>query len=610
MNTFLTGFLLIVSFFLLRFNGFSQETIPIYSSLEKHQKITLQEDYSYLVTIEQTTLISDVKGLDHGHYSIDIDQFTKIEDFEARIIDPGNGKTIRKIRTKDLKDRATIGEGSVFEDSRIKYFTLENIPVPLRVEVALTLKKTGNFNLPKWYPNSYYFQQVKSSTLEVSYPESIGLRYKEEKLSGSAASGILPGWRKLRWEAHELPPLDKNEKDAELPFVALAPLKFAMEGYAATMDSWKSFGSWFNVLNVGRDELPEEMKTQVRELTAGVTDNFEKINILYKYLQKNYRYVSIQLGIGGWMSMKASEVVAMKYGDCKGLSMLMKSLLKEVGIPADYTLVLAGKDKDPIDEDFPSNQFNHVILRVPLPTDTLWLECTSSTLPPGYLGSFTKDRPVLVITESGGQLDRTPSYADSRYHQAKVSLQVDLMESGDAGIKGVSRFWGEPAEIFAALNFQLSEKDQKDFLNAHLGGRGLNLKTFQITLGQERDIPTAEISFEGMVARFSQNTAKRIIIPLSWSKLPIDGLNDELWEYEEILEINTEKPLVFEGEQPEWKIENPHYYLALETVLDANRLLINKKVKTYHYQETKENSEVDLLAAIQKEFQKQLVFIK
>lgn len=610
MNRFSGGFLCTLVLFLMDSKGFSQSPVAAYSSLEKHQRITLQDDYGFLIDIRQSTLITDSKGLDHGSYSIDIDQFTEIENFEARIIDPKTGKTIRRIRTKDLNDRAAIGQGSFFEDSRVKYFTLENIPVPLRVEVEVTLKKSGNFNLPKWYPNSYYFQNVTESTLEVIYPESMGIRYKEKMLSGISAPGESTGWQKLRWEARNLSPIDKNEEDSELPFVALAPVKFAMEGYEATMDSWESFGSWFNLLNAGRDELPEALKHHVRELTDGVTDDFEKINVLYKYLQKNYRYVSIQLGIGGWRPMKASEVAATKYGDCKGLSLLMKALLKEAGIPSDYTLVLAGDDRDPIDVDFPSNQFNHVILRVPLPGDTLWLECTSNTLPAGYLGSFTKNRPVLVITEKGGFIDRTPSYSASKYHQRKVSLQVDLMDNGDAKIKGISHYQGEPAEIFASLTYQLSEKEQKDFLNTHLGGSGLNLQSFQISVGQERDIPTAEVSYEGLVARFSQNTAKRIMIPISWNKFPVEEMNSDSWEYEETLEINTERPLVFDGEQPAWTVETPHYLLALETVHEANKLLINKRIRTHLQPEVIGASRKDLLSEMQKEFQKQLIFKK
>lgn len=120
---------------------------------------------------------------------------------------------------------------------------------------------------------------------------------------------------------------------------------------------------------------------------AKATD-FEKIDTLYKYLQRNYRYVSVQLGIGGRMPKSATEVYENKFGECKRLSNLMKAMLKEAGITAQYSKVRVGREEDDIMVDFPAQQFNHIILRVPLSEEVLWLECTSKYLPTGYLGDL------------------------------------------------------------------------------------------------------------------------------------------------------------------------------------------------------------------------------
>ncbi len=80
----------------------------------------------------------------------------------------------------------------------------------------------------------------------------------------------------------------------------------------------------------------------------------------------------------------------------------MYSLLKEAGITSCYTLIKAGEMPDILPAIFLPSNLIMLFLCVPLQKDTMWLECTSQTLPSGYLGDFTCDRYALLIDETGG----------------------------------------------------------------------------------------------------------------------------------------------------------------------------------------------------------------
>ncbi|HEY4148413.1 MAG TPA: transglutaminase-like domain-containing protein [Chitinophagaceae bacterium] len=91
-----------------------------------------------------------------------------------------------------------------------------------------------------------------------------------------------------------------------------------------------------------RDQLPDEAKKKIHALTDSLHNEREKINAVYRFLQQNTHYVSIQLGIGGWQPFDAAYVYNKRYGDCKALSNYMVAMLREIGISGNSVLIRGG----------------------------------------------------------------------------------------------------------------------------------------------------------------------------------------------------------------------------------------------------------------------------
>ncbi len=589
---------------------FQDTEVAVYSTLNRLQAITLNPDYSVSNKIIQTTLIVDPKGREHGNISIYYDKLSKIESFEALLIDPASGKTIRKIKLKDLHDVSSISDNTIYQDARQKYYVLGSEKLPLKVEVTMEIRSKGNYYFPDWYPVPRYNQKVVKTSFELTYPEVLGIRYKTHHAFSEPIISSSGENKSLKWEKEDLKPQVK-EKKVDDPYLEIAPVKFSMEGYSASMDSWEGLAKWMNLLNENKDDIPPAFKAEVQAMVEGVEDPLERIRILYQHLQKNYRYVSIQLGIGGWMSMPADEVVKAKYGDCKGLSMLMKAMLKEAGISAQYTLVRAGTDVDNIDVDFPSNQFNHVILRVPMENEEnpLWLECTSNTLPAGYLGAFTKNRNVLVISDEGGFIDETPNYEGSSFNTIHSDFEVELKENGNAAISGKSTFFGNQAIDFAAVQYHLSEREKRSFLNQKLGGNGLLVQDYDLVLGHNREVATADVSFNGTVQRFSQNTSKRTIIPLLWKKIDEDMLANNFLFLKENYSISTGENLEIELLPPKSTVED--YYVLNIHVTENNGLIsIQKELEIKIPEDLTKEAKSEAIKKINSQLNKTLILKK
>jgi Transglutaminase-like superfamily len=244
--------------------------------------------------------------------------------------------------------------------------------------------------------------------------------------------------------------------------VILAPNRFKLDEFEGDMTSWKNFGLWYKGLLQGVDTLGAERKAFYRDLVKNAKNDREKEKIIYDYLQKNFRYVSIQLGVGGFRPIPADFTDAKKYGDCKGLSNYLVTVLKTVGIKSYLALINAESNREPVDPAFPCNQFNHMIVCIPGPKDSVWLECTSKTVDFGVLGSFTENRNALLITETGGVLVPTPRSQPSE-NVVKAYTTVELRDDGSGKTNTIFTASGEYKREMLALKDEKSD-DQKMFM--------------------------------------------------------------------------------------------------------------------------------------------------
>lgn len=397
--------------------------------------------------VVEVTILSPGKAVIRNFYSLTIlndkadhfavftqfyDKFQSISDIEGKLFD-ANGKELKKVKKRDISDLSA-ETGMDISDNRIKQHSFGHTVYPYTVEYFCELELNGIFWLPGWVPQESMKMGVLESKLIVKVPAGYKLRYKEYNLSDAVKQMETGAGGVYSWQATTLKP-KKSEPfmphwARERPCVALAPSDFEIEGIKGNMNSWQQFGQFVYQLTGNRDGLPSDIAFKAKQMTAGMKTPYEKIDTLYKFLQNNTRYISIQLGIGGWQPIPAAKVAQIGYGDCKALTNYMYALLREVGIESKYTLVNSGDEGLYTDASFVSSQWNHAILSVPMGKDTIWLECTSSILPAGYMGEGTYNRPALIVDEKGGTLVRTPNYKKGENLQIR-NIQATLDETGN-----------------------------------------------------------------------------------------------------------------------------------------------------------------------------------
>ncbi|MEO8710711.1 MAG: DUF3857 domain-containing protein [Parafilimonas sp.] len=516
---------LIISILVIFFQKINAQDYNIFlipDSLKKHANVVeryselhltiINEKKARLYEKEVFTILNEA-GQKFADYLTRYDQFTSINDIDGTLYN-ALGKKMKEVRKKDISDHAAFDGYSLMNDARYKEHNFYCSDYPYTVEYEEDDDVSQLFYLPTWDPQISALMSVQYSKLVVEAPADFKFRYKQFNLSTppqitQGKNTVIYTWEVKNLTTKQQEILQPSWREI-LPSVMLAPSSFGVGDYEGNMDTWQNYGNFVNALRKGRDVLPDDIKQKVHALTDNVKDPHEKINILYNYLQQNSRYVSVQLGVGGWQPFDAKYVTTNKYGDCKALSNYMVSLLHEAGIKADYVLIDAGPNNRTIYPDFPLTEFNHATVCVPLDKDSVWLECTSQTKAAGFAGGFTGDRYALLTDENGGHIVATPRYT-SKENQVIRNIDASLDATGNLSEKVSTRFTG----------------CETDDLHGEL--EGLSKQQFDELLKQEFDIPTYDIknytsketksmipvideSFDLTASNYASVTGKRIFL--------------------------------------------------------------------------------------------------
>jgi len=404
------------------------------------QEIDIKSTKSVLVSVTDVRTILNKNGERNCYFKESYDSMNKISNLKGKVYDE-TGKQIRSLGFEDIVDRSGISGYSMYEDNRIKTIDPKCLTYPFTVEYSYQIDMKQTFQFPCW---SHEIENVsyENSIFIVKAPIGYSFRYKEYNLSKGVVKTTQENKDIYTWTLNNLKARIEEPFSSittwNFPMVVLAPNNFEFGDTKGSCESWKGIGIWQSSLLENKDKLPETTIAKIKELTASCKNDFEKIKKVYEFIQQKTRYVYIKIGIGGWQPFDASIVDKYSYGDCKALSNYVKTLLSVVGVKSYYTLVRAEKGSVNIDESFPSIQFNHAIVCVPMIKDTLWLECTNQRMPCGFNGDFTDDRQVLLVDGEKSRMVHTRIYPVSENcinRRSTVNLTDET--TGNAEVKTI-----------------------------------------------------------------------------------------------------------------------------------------------------------------------------
>jgi hypothetical protein len=432
----------------------SKDLLPYASAVVRNEEVSVEvKDLDNAVyRVKKAITVLNKNGDDYAHIAIYYDKNISIKSVKGVVYDQF-GKQIGKFSESNFDDVSVGGESSLFESERVKHYlpSVTEFPYTIAYEYEEKFKQTLYFY--DWIPNDDLGVAVEKSVYTFICKPDFKIKYKENNLPVKAnISTNAQGLQTYSWHVSNLSAIRHEPFSPYFKTYAssvqIAPEKFTYYGLSGSYNNWKELGKWINDrLIAKRQELPYQTIEHIKEITKDIADPKLKAKKIYEYMQDKTHYISVQVGIGGYQPFPASEVDNQNYGDCKALVNYTQALLKAVNIDSYYCIVKSGgKYNVSLLNDFASmTQADHIILCVPFKNDTTWADCTSQTIPFGYLGDFTDDRTVLALTPEGGKLMHTPKYTAANNLESRKA---------DFVINAAGELEGSMTTIFKGVNYE------------------------------------------------------------------------------------------------------------------------------------------------------------
>ena len=417
----------------------------------------------------------------------------------------------------------TIPDAAVYTDYHQKHISVPSLRPGDTLEFHY-VRTIVNPLIPGQFWTSYSFNEhsiVLDEQLEINVPKDRQVKLKtkpgyEAKISDEGDRRIYR-WTHSQTKETDSPLKKSRRADAqETPTIQLT-----------TFQSWEQLGDWYRSLEKDRREPTPEVKAKADSLVQGKTDDMAKVKALYDYVSRDFRYVSLSLGLSAYQPHPAGQVMSVGYGDCKDKNTLLAALLQAEGFQSTSVLINAFHKIDP---DVPSPaQFDHVITRVPVDGQEIWLDSTSGVTPFRMLAFSLRDKEALAIPPEGKPgLVKTPaSLPFPAYERSKIDGSMNDTGKLTAHFSTTVRGDGEVTIRFALR--QIPSNRWKELFQGSLQNsplRSAEISNLHVGDPSDTDNPL-QIDYDLSVTNYFDWSAKESTLPLPTATLRMPSADDD-----------------------------------------------------------------------------------
>jgi hypothetical protein len=604
---------------------FSKEDY-IYLKRHEHIKVEMsRQNFNIIKSVSEQAEYLTSKKLYFANEAMHFDSFTAIEDVDAYTYIPSSD---RKIPVDYIETKRAFDNGIFYSDQESKNFTF-----PAVTQGAIT-----NLNYKEIITDPHFmglfrfgtYVPTKSAQLSIEFPKNVSVGYinfhtedinVEFKQESTKDSNI---WT---WTANNTNGY-QGEDDSEealyyTPHIIVYIKNYDYKGKNySVLNDVNDLYKWYVSLVDQMDETDLSQVHQIAEnVTKGLTNNHDKAEAIFSWVQNNINYVAFEDGLGGFIPRSASSVCEKRYGDCKDMANLLFEMLNHVGVEA-YRTWIGTRNRPYSYLEVPTPMVdNHMITTAMIDGETIFLDATDSNVPFGMPSAFTQTKEALVgIDKDTFKLIKVPIQSADK-NASKVVSTITL-EGETMKVSETRELTGyEKVDFIVDYTFKKDTRTDEEFLNNTfvLGNNKTNYTNFKMANFDNKNTPLV-LNYDLSIDSYIKTIGDKMYINLdldrvlSKSKINIEEkkLSKKIEHaYQKTYETTFVIPEGFKANFiPEaMNFEHPDYSFNITYTQKDNTIVQNKTiiVNTLSVQKDEFNSWNDFISNIIKAYKKSII---
>mgnify|MGYP001036733640 CR=1 FL=1 len=398
----------------------AEDIQPILAEIQKAGGLKEHPDANAVIIFEDANVIFEESGeftaTEHSLVKILTDKgkqmfaskklpyhrrYTTVSVALARVIKPdGRIVPVPKEAMKDGTMEETQQMNILEENFRRISITFPGVELGDSIE---TIVETESKPLIKGHYNDLivfqYFEPILRKRYTIEGPASLPLNYVVKNGSLEFSKQEKGNRVVYEWKVFDSPKIEQ-----ELGMVPITDV--ALKVIASTFKNWAELSRYGDSLNVGKVDSNEALKAKVAELTKDLKTEDEKILVIFHYISRKIRYMGSSMDLGAFIEPhQATYTFEKQYGVCRDKSILMMSMLNEIGVKAYDAIINISRQTDP---EIPIIFFEHAICGVILKDGRIVYMDPTLELSSGFGETYVGGRYVLLLDKDGKDLIKLP----------------------------------------------------------------------------------------------------------------------------------------------------------------------------------------------------------